>query len=255
MITLLHGDCRQVLPKLAASSARLVLTSPPYNIGKAYERKATLADYLADMTVVAGECVRVLADGGSVCWQVGNWVDKRNGSIVPLDAAMLPVFQSLGLICRNRIIWTFSHGLHCKNRFSGRHETILWLTKGEDYVFNLDAVRVPQKWPGKRHFKGPKKGQLSCNPLGKNPGDVWEIGNVKHNHPEKTAHPCQFPEELARRLVLSLTNPGDLVVDPFAGSGTVGRVAAAAGRDAVLIEREPAYITLIQERCSLPAAA
>ena len=106
---------------------------------------------------------------------------------------------------RNRIVWHFEHGLHCSRRLSGRYETIMWFTKGDDYVFELDPIRVPQKYPGKKYFKGPKAGQYSCNPLGKNPGDVWTIPNVKSNHVEKTGHPCQFPVELIERLVLALT--------------------------------------------------
>jgi adenine-specific DNA-methyltransferase len=140
-----------------------------------------------------------------------------NGEIIPLDILLFPIFSKLNLHLRNRIIWHFGHGLHAKNRFSGRYEVILWFTKSDDYVFNLDPVRVPQKYPQKRHYKGPKKGQLSGNPLGKNPSDIWNIPNVKSNHVEKTAHPCQFPVELIERFVLSLTNEGDWVFDPFMG--------------------------------------
>ena len=121
---------------------------------------------------------------------------------------------------RNRIVWHFEHGLHCSRRLSGRHETILWFTKSNAYTFHLDDIRVPPKYPNKRHFKGPKLGQLSCHPLGKNPGDVWIFPNVKNNHVEKTNHPCQFPVELAERLILALTSPGDLVLDPYMGVGS-----------------------------------
>ena len=117
-------------------------------------------------------------------------------------------------------MWTFGHGLHCKNRFSGRHETILWFTKTDDYTFNLDRVRVPVKYPYKKHFKGPNKGKISSNPLGKNPSDVWDIPNVKSNHVEKTEHPCQYPVSLVERLVLALTNEGENVLDPYLGVGT-----------------------------------
>ena len=138
-------------------------------------------------------------------------------------------------------MWTFNHGLHCTKRLSGRHETILWFTKSNDYIFNLDPIRVPSKYPNKRHFKGPKKGQLSGNPLGKNPGDVWDIPNVKSNHVEKTEHPCQFPVELVERLVLSMTNPGDTVLDPFAGVGSTLIAAEKNGRIGVGCEVVPAY--------------
>jgi adenine-specific DNA-methyltransferase len=106
----------------------------------------------------------------------------------------------------------------------------LWFTKSENYTFDLDPVRVPQKYPGKKFFKGPRAGEYSCNPLGKNPGDVWAIPNVKNNHVEKTVHPCQFPVELVERFVLSLTSPGDWVIDPFSGVGTTVAAAVRQGR-------------------------
>ncbi|MFH0813831.1 MAG: site-specific DNA-methyltransferase [Pseudomonadota bacterium] len=199
-------------------SLQLIVTSPPYNIGKEYEKKLRLNNYLEQQTTVIKECVRTLSSHGSICWQVGNYVE--NGSIIPLDTILYPIFTALGLKMRNRIVWHFEHGLHCSKRFSGRYETIIWFTKSGDYVFNLDPVRVPQKYPGKKYFKGPNAGKYSCNPLGKNPGDVWVIPNVKNNHVEKTNHPCQFPVELIERLVLSLTDEGDWVLDPCLGTGT-----------------------------------
>lgn len=163
--------------------------------------------------------VRALKRGGSLCWQVGHHVNK--GVVTPLDAIAYTIFSKhKDLLLRNRIVWTFAHGVHASRRFSGRHETVLWFTKGTDYTFDLDSVRVPQKYPGKRYYKGPKKGELSGNPLGKNPSDVWDIPNVKANHIEKTEHPCQFPVALAQRLIRALTKPGELIVDPFLGSGT-----------------------------------
>jgi adenine-specific DNA-methyltransferase len=117
----------------------------------------------------------------------------------------------------------------------------VWFTKSDKYTFNLDSIRVPQKYPNKRHYKGPRKGELSGNPLGKNPGDVWEIGNVKHNHPEKTDHPCQFPVELVRRLILAFTNVGDVIVDPFMGSGTTAVSATLEGRDYIGFDNNMEY--------------
>lgn len=197
---------------------QLIVTSPPYNIGKSYERRSDLDEYVSQQSQVISECVRLLSPTGSLCWQVGNHVN--DGEVFPLDIVLYPLFKHHGLALRNRIVWHFGHGLHCSKRFSGRHETILWFTKGEDYLFTLDPVRVPSKYPGKKYFKGPKRGALSGNPLGKNPSDVWEIPNVKSNHVEKTAHPCQFPVELVERLVLSMTRPGDSVFDPYLGAGS-----------------------------------
>ena len=251
--TLYHGDCLDLLEQIPASSAQLIVTSPPYNIGKPYERKRKLEDYISEQDRVIGACVQRLRTGGSICWQVGNHIAGSN-EILPLDIALHPVFMKHGLKLRNRIVWHFEHGLHCSKRLSGRHETILWFTKGPDYVFNLDPIRVPQKYPGKRAFKGPRRGELTSNPLGKNPGDVWVIPNVKHNHIEKTAHPCQFPVELVERLVLSLTDVGDLVIDPYMGAGTSAIAAIRHGRRTAGADTAIEYLNIAEQRLQLEAA-
>jgi adenine-specific DNA-methyltransferase len=245
-IVVYPGDCLEMLRAIPAESMQLIVTSPPYNIGKEYEKRLHLDVYLRQQAQVIAECVRTLAPTGSICWQVGNYVDR--GAIIPLDTVLYPIFSGLGLRMRNRIIWHFEHGLHCSRRFSGRYETIIWFTKSDEYVFNLDAVRVPQKYPGKKYFKGPKAGQYSCNPLGKNPGDLWVIPNVKSNHVEKTEHPCQFPVELIERLVLSLTNEEDWVLDPFLGTGTTVIAAIRHGRRGVGAETVPKYVQLARQR-------
>ena len=245
-LVLYPGDCLDLLAQLPDGLAQLVVTSPPYNLGKPYEQRLDLEAYLDGQRAVIAECVRVLHNRGSLCWQVGNYVD--GGEIVPLDVVLYPIFRSLGLRLRNRIVWHFGHGLHASRRFSGRYEVILWFTKGDDYTFNLDPVRVPQKYPKKKHFKGPNKGRLSGNPLGKNPSDIWEIPNVKANHVEKTAHPCQFPVELIERLVLSMTDAGDWVLDPFLGAGTTAIAALMHGRKAIGAEIVPEYVQLTRER-------
>lgn len=247
-----QGDCMDLLSQIPDGQLQLVVTSPPYNIGKEYERRLHLDRYIDDQAAVIRECVRALSERGSICWQVGNHVD--NGAIVPLDTILYPVFRSLGLKMRNRIIWHFEHGLHCSKRFSGRYETIVWFTKSDEYTFNLDAVRVPQKYPGKKHFKGPKAGQYSGNPLGKNPGDVWIIPNVKSNHVEKTIHPCQFPVELIERLVLSMTAPGDWVFDPFVGVGSSIIAAVRHGRHGIGAEIVPKYVKVARDRVNADLA-
>ena len=234
------------LSALPEASVKLVVTSPPYNVGKPYERKSSLASYLEAQREVMAQCVRLLHPQGSICWQVGNYVDR--GEIVPLDAVLYPLFKERGLKLRNRIVWHFGHGLHCKKRLSGRYETINWFTKGDDYTFHLDPIRVPSKYPGKRHFKGPNAGKLSGNPKGKNPGDVWMFPNVKSNHVEKTVHPCQFPVELVERLVLSMTNPGDIVLDPYMGVGSSVVAALMHGRKGYGCDVVDAYVEIAKER-------
>lgn len=233
----------------------LIVTSPPYNIGKPYEKKKELEDYLAWQRRVISLVVRRLKPTGSLCWQVGNFVD--NGQILPLDIELAPLFKEHDLQLRNRIVWHFGHGLHTKRRFSGRYEVVLWYTKTDEYFFNLDAVRVPSKYPGKKHFKGSKRGQLSGNPLGKNPEDVWSIPNVKSNHVEKTLHPCQFPVGLVERLVLSMSAPSDLVFDPFAGVASAGVAAALHGRRfwGCEVQREYAQVGVARIQAALQGKA
>lgn len=256
-VTLYRGDCLRFLKKLPSNSVSLVVTSPPYNVGKEYEHKQRLEEYLNLQRDVIAECVRVTRMGGSICWQVGNHVNGH-GQIIPLDLLLYPEFVKFeaehSLRLRNRIIWHFEHGLNCDLRFSGRHETILWFTKSDKYTFNLNQVRVPQKYPGKKAYRGPKKGEYSGNPLGKNPGDVWIFPNVKANHVEKTDHPCQFPVELPARLILALTNERDLVLDPFMGVGTTAVAAVLHNRRVAGAEIMKRYLEAARERVLVAAA-
>ncbi len=227
--TLWQGDVEKFLDALPLQPIfDLIVTSPPYNIGKVYEKRSELEDYLLWQSRIIDKLVPRLKATGNLCWQVGNFVD--DGEILPLDIEFAPIFRAHKLQLRNRIVWHFGHGLHSKQRFSGRYEVVMWYSKSKDYVFNLDPVRIPSKYPGKRHFKGPRSGELSGNPLGKNPEDVWFIPNCKSNHVEKTEHPCQFPVGLIERLVLALSEPGGLVFDPFAGVASAGVAAALHGR-------------------------
>ena len=257
-LVLNHGYVDNFLATIPDESISLIVTSPPYNLGKNYEKRTAIADYLEQQSTIIEQLVRVLQEDGSICWQVGNYVDK--GEVFPLDIFYYQIFKKYNLFLRNRIIWHFGHGLHASKRFSGRYETILWFTKSQDYVFNLDAVRIPAKYPGKRHYKGKNKGKLSGNPKGKNPSalwqiaakewakEVWEIPNVKFNHPEKTIHPCQYPVELVERCILALTNEGDRVFDPFAGVGSSLIAAIKHNRCGIGCEKEAEYITVAKER-------
>ncbi|MEQ1933716.1 MAG: site-specific DNA-methyltransferase [Fimbriimonadaceae bacterium] len=262
--TFLLGDANEILNSIAPESIKLVLTSPPYNIGKIYERgpTQTLDEYLIWLRPIASKLVEKLSPGGNLCWQVGNYV--KDGEVFPLDIFFYRIFADLGLKLRNRVIWHFNFGLHAQQRLSGRYETLLWFSKGDDYLFNLDAVRVPQLYPGKRHSadKGDLAGKPSGNPLGKNPSDVWEFSgeeafkrdaiwelpNVKAKHPEKTAHPCQFPSELAERCILAFSNPGDSVLDPFSGAGTTAVAADGHRRIGIGIDKSEEYVALSKKR-------
>jgi len=224
----------------------LIVTSPPYNIGKSYEKKIPFIEYLEWQERIITSLISRLNDSGSICWQVGNYVEK--GSIYPLDIALHEIFAKNGLILRNRIIWTYGHGLHSQRRFSGRYEVIMWYTKSNDYTFNLDDVRIPSKYPNKKYYKGPKKGEISSNSRGKNPSDIWDIPNVKSKHIEKTDHPCQFPIGMIQRLVLALTNKGEVVFDPFMGVASSGIAAISNGRNFVGTEIDKNYFKIGKKR-------
>lgn len=248
-IVLFEGDRLNFMKQLLDKSIKLIVTSPPYNIGKEYEKRRDLDIYLDEQEETIKEATRILRDDGSICWQVGNHIGK-DGEVFPLDILIYPIAKKYCLKLRNRIIWRFGHGLHCSKRFSGRHETIVWFTKSDKYTFNLDPIRIPQKYPGKKNYKknGDNYGKLSGNPLGKNPEDVWEIPNVKNNHPEKTEHPCQFPIELIERLVLSMTNKGDVVFDPYAGVGSALCAAILHDRKGYGSDLIKKYLDIAEQR-------
>jgi len=255
-IVFIRGDASTVLDEQVEGKFDLVITSPPYNLGKKYERKIAFDKYLEEQALIISKLVPLLSDRGSICWQVGNTLDRKTKEVIPLDIFFYKIFKENNLILRNRIIWQFGHGYHAKSRFSGRYETILWFSKTNEYIFNLDNVRIPSKYPGKRHYKGPNKGKLSGNPKGKNPSDVWEIlvsdwdkevwdiPNVKSNHIEKTIHPCQYPVELVERCILALTDEGSWILDPFAGVGSTLLAAYKNKRNALGIELYQDYIDI-----------
>ena len=201
------ADVMEFLASVPSNSSSLVVTSPPYNIGKSYEKRMKFEDYLSWQRKVIKECIRTLKATGSICWETGNYVEK--GEVHPLDVYFTGIFKEFGLISKKRVIWRIGHGLHARRRFSGRYETISWYTKGHKHTLNLDRNRVPRKVT-------PEAWQRVLDDWDE---EIWDVPNVKANHPEKTIHPCQFPIELVERLILALTNENDVVLDPFAGVG------------------------------------
>jgi len=246
---LVNNDRMKLLKKLKSNSVQLVITSPPYNIGKSYEKKKPFDLYLYEQKRTLIECFRILKKEGSLCWQVGNYLEKSE--LYPLDIYIYELCKKIGFKLRNRIIWHYEHGLHSSKKFSGRYETILWFTKSNKYFFDFDDIRVPQKYPGKVGYKGKNKGKYTGNLKGKNPSDVWIFPNVKSNHKEKTIHPCQFPIELAERLVLSMSKKNDLIVDPYAGVGTTLIAALKNQRRAAGAEIFKKYIKITKKRINL----
>lgn len=237
--------------ELPDGSVDLVVTSPPYNIdiqygnktskgkivaskGVKYQDKKDEEDYRKMLADVFSECKRVLKENGSAWINIKNRYD--NGVILP-PFWIVDMFPDMYL--KNIIIWNFDWGGSTNKRFSPRYEYVFWFTKNKDkYTFNLDDVKIPAL----NYRPDRYKSQL------KNPTDVWRISMVSGNFEERTSHPAQYPEELVERIVLTATNKGEMVLDPFMGSGTTAVVAKKLGRKYVGYEIVEEYCRIAEER-------
>lgn len=276
------SDVEKALKDIPDNSIDLIVTSPPYNLGKEYEKVMGRGRYFKWQARIISKCYKKLKETGSICWEVGynNLLDANNPRAhehAPLDYEFHPIFKKNKFKMKNRIIWTFGHGINNKNNFSYRHESIMWYVKSEKYKFNLDPIRILQKYPGKSGYKKSVEKtyqKVTSSVGGKNPEDVWketiksqinkhliedisveemrtnlwDIPNVKSHHREKANHPCQFPVALITRLVLGLTDKGDTVLDPFCGSGSAGVSCALTGRKFIGIDKEKKYLESAKER-------
>lgn len=241
-VELITGDSFRLVAKLKKETVNLIVTSPPYNVGKEYETKTSIRQFLKPYHDLAQHLYRILHPAGSLCWQVG-----RAGTL-PLDIPFYEIFTKAGFVLQNRIVWIFHHGMGTSKRFSNRYECLLWFTKSAKFHFNLDPIRAPQKYPQRKYYDGPSKGLISSHPLGGNPSDVWQIAHVQNIHPEKLEHPAQFPVELIERCVLSMTEPGNTVLDCFSGVGSSGVAAIRHGRKYIGIEKSRRYHAIASKR-------
>ncbi|MBL9150363.1 MAG: site-specific DNA-methyltransferase [Phycisphaerae bacterium] len=245
-IEIAQADCLAVMRGLPDCCADLIVTSPPYNIGKEYEHRRTLDDYLAWCREWLRELHRIARPSASFWLNLGYCEVAQRGRAVPLPYLMwdLSPFYLL-----QEVVWHYGAGVASRLAFSPRNEKFLWFVKDADsYTFNLDAVRDPDvKYP-----KQKKNGKLKCNPLGKNPGDVWYFPKVTSGanraSPERTAHPAQFPLAVIDRIVKACSNPGDLVFDPFMGSGTTAEAASANDRTVAGSEMRADYVKIARDR-------
>lgn len=221
---IIEGDSLSEIERLD-SNISLIFSSPPYNIGKVYEKKTKVDAYLENQGILISKMYAALKKGGSICWQVGNYVE--NGAIKPLDDLLHPFFIKVGFVLQRKFIWMFGHGLHCQNRFSGRYETISWYSKGDlEYHPTSNNLIINNEYNNCR----------------------LNIPNVKSNHVEKTIHPCQFPVELVERFILLLTVEGDIVLDPYNGVGSTMIAALNNRRSAIGIELKSEYNSVTERR-------
>lgn len=221
------SDVLDFLDNLPDNSINCYFSSPPYNVGKSYGGGVS-ADimrhtfYHGWLMQIISEMARTVKPGGVVALNVGKTVDM-NGRLMPISHLIYQDLIQSGLQFENEVVWTVPHGLTPKDKLAARHESILIFSKGGASTFNANAARIPQKQPGKRAYKGPNRGELSGHPFGAHPTDVWsDITTVRNNHPDRKHgdHPAQFPVALPKRAIMLYTNPGDLVCDPFSGSGS-----------------------------------
>lgn len=218
MYELRCADALKELANLEEGSVDLTITSPPYNIGKEYEAPRTLPDYLAWCESWLHEVYRVTKPGGAFWLNLGYLEIPQKGRAVPISYLL---WDKSPFYLLQEVVWHYGAGVSTKKAFSPRNEKWLWFVKNPNaYTFNLDAVRDPDvKYPNQK-----KNGKLKCNPLGKNPGDVWSIPKVTSGtnraSKERMPHPAQFPTAVIERIILACSNPGELVLDPFAGSGS-----------------------------------
>lgn len=241
-------DCIEGLKKIKEKSIYFdtTITSPPYNIGKEYENILALEDYLNWITDVSDLIYDTTKPTGSYLLNLGYLEVDKKGRAIPIPYLL---WDKLKFYLNQEIIWNYGAGVATKKYLSPRNEKVLWYVKNpNEYTFNLDPIRDPNvKYPNQK-----KNGKLRCNTLGKNPSDVWQIAKVtsgkNRSSKERMPHPAQFPEDLIERLVLGFSNKGDLIFDPFIGSGTTARTAMLNDRKFIGFEINKEYCETLKIR-------
>ncbi|MDQ5820968.1 MAG: site-specific DNA-methyltransferase, partial [Actinomycetota bacterium] len=239
-VALFHRDALAALSALPPESISLTVTSPPYNIGKEYERPLSLDAYLDWSAAWIASVHRATARGGAFWLNLGYISVPERAKAMPISYLL---WDRVPFYLLQEVVWNYGAGVAARTSFSPRNEKFLWYVKdAEQYTFNLDDVRDPDvKYPNQK-----KNGKLKCNPLGKNPTDVWTFPKVtsgsNRSSPERTPHPAQFPEAVVERIILACSNQGDVVLDPFLGSGTTAAVARRLGRCVIGFEVNERYL-------------
>lgn len=245
-VLIYHGDCVDIMKLMPSSSIPLTVTSPPYNIGKEYEKVMDLEEYLKWTEDWIDSVYNLTSSKGSFWLNLGYIKMYGTAKAIPLPYL---IWNRVPFFLIQEIVWNYGAGVAGRKFFSPRNEKFLWYVKDEDeYVFNLDDVRDPNvKYPNQK-----KNGKLKCNPLGKNPTDVWQIAKVTsgrdRSSKERTAHPAQFPIELIRRILLASSNKGQIIFDPFLGSGSTAIAALYEKRKVIGIEMNKDYADIAVER-------
>lgn len=241
-----HMDCVKALNRLPPNLVDLTVTSPPYNIGKEYETIVGVDHYVAWCEKWIDGIANISKPDSAFWLNLGYLEMPEVAKCLPISYLL---WDKIPFFLLQEVVWNYAAGVAARNYFSPRNEKFLWYVKNQKkYTFNLDEVRDPDvKYPNQK-----KNGKLRCNPLGKNPTDVWEFPKVtsgkQRASPERTAHPAQFPVAVIDRIVRACSNPGDVILDPFMGSGTTAEVALSTGRFVLGFELESKYIDIAAAR-------
>jgi len=250
-----RGDCLDLLARVPTGTVSLAFADPPFNIGYAYDAyddRRTADDYLAWSQRWMAEIVRVLRASGTFWLAIG---DEYAAELKVLAT------RELGLTCRSWVVWYYTFGVNCKQKFSRSHAHLFHFVKDpEKFTFNVDAIRVPS---ARELVYGDKR----ANAAGRLPDDTWILRpqdlpegfeadsdtwyfpRVCGTFKERSGwHGCQMPEQLLGRIIRACSHEGDLVLDPFGGSGTTLAVAKKLGRSFLGCELSEQYAARIEER-------
>lgn len=229
------GDAINLMDTLESASIDLIIADPPYNLGKNYGNNSDNVDfdgYIDFSKKWLESAKRVLKPNGTIYVFMG----------VRLISYLYNILEKeLGMSFNSWITWHYTQGIGKTKGFSPRHDDILMFTKGNKFTFNIDSIKVPQKFYRERN-----------NMRGANPGDVWEFSHVHYCQENRQPHPTQKPEGLIERMVLASSNEGDNILDPFSGSGTTLRVCQQTNRNALGYELNPNYVKMTEERLAQP---
>jgi len=241
-----QGDCLELMRQLPDEVIPLTVTSPPYNIGKEYEEALSIGKYIDWCESWIREIHRLTMRSGAFWLNLGYVSLAQRANAIPIPYLL---WDRVPFYLIQEVVWNYGAGVAAKKFFSPRNEKFLWYVKNQrNYVFNLDDVRDPNvKYPNQK-----KNGKKKCNPIGKNPSDVWQFPKVtsgkNRSSRERTAHPAQFPIAVIDRIVKACSNRGDLILDPFVGSGSLIEAALMNDRVAVGIEINAEYAEIAGQR-------
>ena len=232
------GDCIEIMKTLPSESIDLIFADPPFNIGIKYDvhnDNMPYEEYHNWSEKWIKETYRLLKDNGAIYIAIGD----------EFSAEINLILKKMGFYFRNWIIWYYTFGQNQRKKFNRAHTHIFYFTKNKNnFVFNADAVRVPS---ARQSIYNDKR----AYPKGKVPDDVWQISRICGTFKERASkHPCQMPEALLERIIKASSNENDVVLDPFAGTGTTLVVAKKLNRRFIGIEKSPSYYKMVKDRLS-----